>query len=596
MADNHYSNHHHQHGGRTRDRVPTLDLNSISSTDAPPAVPGSQTTNLVQLGQYIKEDEGVFTKAMEPRGYDHRAWFREYERVGYPRDLYLAYEVLDWNKYTTVDCITKSVLLYEKLFGKAPCTEETMRCYDGSPILFEEVKPIRTRIEEWVETHIEDMMRATSKLSINATIMVNTTTILDNDEADAAAGPTRVETPEEVPQEYRNIAARARRRPREPAEGTAHPRDAERCDDADTAAGLSTPEVRTVAQERRLEEERTGRIEEARANARTTRTRRRLLSSRLFPSLEDCDESLSSSGGLSSSSDHHYAVSRTVTKSTFNSLIDRGANGGLAGEDMRLIEYDDDRTIDVQGIDNHEIPQLRLGTFGAVAKSTQGEVLLIFCQYAHIQRGKSIHSALQLEDNNVTVDDRPIRLNGGQRLITAEGFTLPLDFKRGLAYLRLRRYKDEEYINLPHVYMTRDVPWFPAQYDSEPDDSAIGRKGNAIDTLSGYDDSGELLEASAARAMRSGNYRRHTESFVPLVPAVLSHLQRHGPALIAHIHHQRGDDSRILSYGELSEGSVDYDARRQYFLNVPSDVVRRTYDATTRHYRNISAPTNIKQR
>jgi len=152
--------------------------------------------------------------------------------------------------------------------------------------------------------------------------------------------------------------------------------------------------------------------------------------------------------------------------------------------------------------------------------------------------------------------------------------------------------------------MTRDVPWFPAQYDSEPDDSAIGRKGNAIDTLSGYDGSGELLEASAAhRAMGSGNHRRHTESFVPLVPAVLSHLQRHGPALMnrssdinAHIHHQRGDDSRILSYGELSEGSVDYDARRQYFLNVPSDVVRRTYDATTRYYRNISAPTNIKQR
>ena len=55
---------------------------------------------------------------------------------------------------------------------------------------------------------------------------------------------------------------------------------------------------------------------------------------------------------------HLYIISRTLTKSTYDSLIDRGASRGLAGTDidMRLIEYDDDRTIDVQGIDNHQVP------------------------------------------------------------------------------------------------------------------------------------------------------------------------------------------------------------------------------------------------
>lgn len=86
---------------------------------------------------------------------------------------------------------------------------------------------------------------------------------------------------------------------------------------------------------------------------------------------------------------------------------------------MRLIQYDDDRTINVQGIDNHQVPQLRLGKLGAVAKAKHGdvEVLLIFSQYAHLQRGKSIHSSLQLDDNNVVVNDRPIHLRGNQSLV-----------------------------------------------------------------------------------------------------------------------------------------------------------------------------------
>lgn len=119
---------------------------------------------------------------------------------------------------------------------------------------------------------------------------------------------------------------------------------------------------------------------------------------------------------------------------------------------MRLIEYDGDRTIDVQGIDNHQVPSLRLGTFGAVAKAKQGEVILIFCQYAHINRGKSIHSSLQLEDNNISVNDRPIRLRGEQSLTTSEGYVFPLDFKRGLAYLKIRPHTDKEFVKLPHVY------------------------------------------------------------------------------------------------------------------------------------------------
>ena len=106
--------------------------------------------------------------------------------------------------------------------------------------------------------------------------------------------------------------------------------------------------------------------------------------------------------------DDTYLVSNTEQRNNFKSLIDRGANGGIAGDDMRLICHDTHgRTIDVQGIDNHEIPKLKISSCGAVARTQRGDAILIFNQYAHHGRGKSIHSALQLEDNSVKVDDRP---------------------------------------------------------------------------------------------------------------------------------------------------------------------------------------------
>ena len=137
--------------------------------------------------------------------------------------------------------------------------------------------------------------------------------------------------------------------------------------------------------------------------------------------------------------------------------------GGLVGSDMRLIRWD------VQGIDNHQVPSLGLRKFGAVAKTKKGEVLLIliFCQYAHIQNGKSIHSSLQMEDNNMTVNDRPIRLRGDQSLTPPPA--------RDTFY---------EFLRLPHVYMTRDIPWVPSRYDASS--SYPGRNCNVI-TQEGFD-------------------------------------------------------------------------------------------------------------
>ena len=191
-----------------------------------------------------------------------------------------------------------------------------------------------------------------------------------------------------------------------------------------------------------------------------------------------------------------------------------------------------DRTIDVQGIDNHQVPNLRLGKFGAVAKKMKtGNVLLIFCQYAHIQNGKSIHSSLQIEDNNVTVNDRPIRLRGDQSLTTSEGYILPLDFKRGLAYLNIH----VSYIK------TQDIPWVPSRYDASP--SYRGRNYD-ITTQEGFDDVG-MLDAS---------FTRHKHRGAVLARGIIAE-----PDINAHVHHTINSASRGMGYGESSEAEVTPD-------------------------------------
>ena len=149
------------------------------------------------------------------------------------------------------------------------------------------------------------------------------------------------------------------------------------------------------------------------------------------------------------------------------STVDRGANGGVAGKDTRLISHNFPVClVDIEGIDNHVIPRLKLGTHRAVANLREGKVLLIFHQYAYYAQERLIHSSLQLEDYNITVNDHPHSLGGSQSLTNSNGLVIPLEFVNGLAHLNLRPYTDDEFLALPHIVMTRNTPWSPRIYDS----------------------------------------------------------------------------------------------------------------------------------
>ena len=90
-------------------------------------------------------------------------------------------------------------------------------------------------------------------------------------------------------------------------------------------------------------------------------------------------------------------VSITVTRNN-GSLIDRGANGGLAGDDVRVVcNHDPSKFINVSGIDSHQVKDLPIVTAGGVAPSQRGDIIVILHQYTPLGKGNSIHSSIQLE-------------------------------------------------------------------------------------------------------------------------------------------------------------------------------------------------------
>jgi hypothetical protein len=95
-------------------------------------------------------------------------------------------------------------------------------------------------------------------------------------------------------------------------------------------------------------------------------------------------------------------------------LIDRGANGGVAGSDTRLIDKSL-HSVHIQGIDDHMIKDVPIGTVGAVVNTQRGEVIAIMHQYAYTGKGCTIHSSGQLEWCGNDINNCSIKIDGGRQ-------------------------------------------------------------------------------------------------------------------------------------------------------------------------------------
>jgi len=165
-----------------------------------------------------------------------------------------------------------------------------------------------------------------------------------------------------------------------------------------------------------------------------------------------------------------YSVLQVSTRKHL-ALVDRGANGGIAGDDVRIITKAN-RCVDVQGIDNHQVTNIPIVTCAGVIHTQRGPAIAIMNQFALIGKGQSILSSAQLEHFGINVDDKSSKVGGQQRISTPDGFVIPVDIKNGLPYVRMRPPTDRELSNpdIPHVVLTSDVDWDPSAVDSSIDD------------------------------------------------------------------------------------------------------------------------------
>ena len=169
--------------------------------------------------------------------------------------------------------------------------------------------------------------------------------------------------------------------------------------------------------------------------------------------------------------DRNYHVSNgRIANTISNTLIDRGANGSVAGNDcVWLGKAVLPRNVSITGIDNHQLLNIPIGTVGAYTQTNRGPVICIFHQVAYTGRHKSILSSFQLEYHGNDVSDKNPAIGGTGTISTPDGYIFPLAFSGGLPYLKMRKFTAKEWKEYPHVIMTSDCDWDPTICDRDID-------------------------------------------------------------------------------------------------------------------------------
>lgn len=332
-----------------------------------------------------------------------------------------------------------------------------------------------------------------------------------------------------------------------------------------------------------------------------------------------------------------YNVSKHL-RSLRGSLVDRGANGGILGNDAKVIHVHM-REVDVTGIDNHELNALKLVDATAKVMTQLGPVIGIFRQYAYHGINRSIHSSGQFEAYKNKVDDRSMKVGGKQCINTNDGYVIPLDIINGLPYLKMQPNTDSEFADLPHVIFTSGDEWNPTILDNTLTD-----KDDWYNTIKDIQDG--LLDTPFDEY---GNYRKRTVPIpVTIIPPIPNgdvddpgtpdindnlNPDVDNDDLAAHIHDSHSlrsafncasmlNSTILVQEATLEEATItddelanlkklppipappkpfvtpkkiDYDTMRPYFLHVDIDKIRMTFDRTTQFATNVMSGHNIMQ-
>ena len=348
-----------------------------------------------------------------------------------------------------------------------------------------------------------------------------------------------------------------------------------------------------------------------------------------------------------SSTYHHRLVEVSLRlREIFGSLVDRGANTTVAGNNCRVIAELLNVRADVTGLQNHQATNLKMGTIGYYAESSKGPCIPIIPQSVLLGTGTTIISAAQLEAHGVMVNDKSSVIGGKQYISTPDGYDFPIDIVNGLPYTPMRPFTDEEWDTLPHVFLGA-ADWNPRSLDC-----IISDKEGWHDAVSnpGADPRSSLFDMDGNYKLRhSVNLTEHVgdDEFFDALPYdtsdatslddmhtiaddcaffntcrinfvdTISHFPdyendvkgtfayattrsqtRHGPPTLTPAVHDPPmgvDNNSIVTEPRLTEQQpFNYAALRPFFGWLPVDTIKRTFEATTQHAR-ISGSTLLKR-
>jgi len=273
-----------------------------------------------------------------------------------------------------------------------------------------------------------------------------------------------------------------------------------------------------------------------------------------------------------------YRVSTRNVIPNPGALIDRGANGGIAGDDVLLLETTS-RTCNVTGIDDHKLHDLPIGTCAGLVRTHLGPIIVLLHQYAYSGKGKTIHSSAQIEHFGNDVNDKSTKVRRGkQRIVTLDGYIIPIHIRNGLPYIDMSKPSSEDLDTYPHVVLTSDVDWNPECLDCEFD---LDEWSDAVQTITelppeaGYNDLA-FDEHGLYRQRKVHNVA--IDEFFDAAMDPLGNIEDVVDDLIDNMQvHKRNININHPSFKDL----------RPNFGWAPVDVIQKTFQCTTQWARSI---------
>ena len=263
---------------------------------------------------------------------------------------------------------------------------------------------------------------------------------------------------------------------------------------------------------------------------------------------------------------HHFTYHiAQASQAKHGSLVDRGANGSLAGSDVRVLSRSS-RKCTVAGIDIHELQGLDVVQCAALVETNHGIVNLIMNEYACCGKGYTIHSSGQIEWFKNSVDDRSVQVGGKQRICTIDGYDMPLTCRGGLMYLSiLRKPTDTDLERYPAVHLTGPHEWDPSVLDyTHPSGDGEPPWSNDCDERFAFDPNFDEFGDYTQRAIQTLSILDDSSSTLTTCPTFMAN--QHGFRTYQH---------------DVTHETPDYEKFRPYFGWVSADTVQKTMEQST---------------